>query len=164
MGRAHARLDVVFDVTGAACIAAALWLHLWAAQHAAPHQGERPAPATGPYLHMRHPRQVVYVLVAIGIAALAESDLGLVLIPAVLIAVYRVVAHVENGELARRFGAAHAARCAQVPLVPWPTPGLLRAAAGATPWRALPQERRFVLVTLLLAGLADLSELLPRLF
>ena len=164
MGQGHARLDVLFDAAGAVCIAAALWLHLWAAQHPAPHHGARPALSTGPYVHMRHPRQVVYVLVAVGIAALAESELGLVLIPAVLIAVYRVVAHVENVDLARRCGAAYAARCAEVPLMPWPTPELFRAAAGATPWRALPQERRFVVATLLLAVLADLSELLPRLF
>ena len=164
MGVGDVSLDVMFDVVGAACIAAALWLHLWAAEHAPGDRGAAMPTATGPYRHMRHPRQVVYVLIGVGLAVLAESALGLIFIPAILITVYRVVAHVEETRLAEQFGATYAEYCARVPLVPWPTAGLLRDAASAAPWRLIPRERRFVLLTLLLAALADLSDLVPRWF
>ena len=175
MGVGDFGLDVAFDVVGAACIAAALWLHLWAVQqgravrHApGPPVTDRRAidmrPAAGPYRHMRHPSLVVYVLIGAGLAVLAERGLGLVLIPAILITVYRAVAHVEEEGLAQRFGPAYAERVARVPLVPWPTASLLRDAARACPWRVIPRERRFVALTLLLAVLADLSEAFPRLF
>ena len=158
----HMVLDVPFDVVGAACILAALWLHLWAVEHATGDQPTGSPPATGPYRHIRHPRQVVYVLIGAGLAVLAESALGLIFIPAILIMVYRVVAHVEETRLAEQYGAAYAEQCARVPLVPWPTMGLWRDAASAHPWRVIPQERRFVLLTLVLAALADLSDLVPR--
>jgi undecaprenyl-diphosphatase len=164
LGLRDARLDLLFDLAGIACVGAALWLRLWAAEQAPAGHGLAMPPATGPYRHMRHPRQVVYVLIGLGLAALAESSLGLILIPAVLITMYRVVAHVEETRLADRYGAAYAEHCARVPLVPWPTAGLVRDAAAARPWRALARERRFVALTLALAAAADLSDAIPRWF
>ncbi len=161
LGVGNPRLDVACDVVGGACIVAALWLHLWTRHHARRHG---PMPTSGPYAYMRHPRLVVHLLVALGLAVLAESGIGLVLIPAVLVTMYRAGAHVEEVELARRFGAAWVEHYERLPLVPWPTFRLLRAAVSAEPWQELARERRFVLATLLLAALADLSDRIPRLF
>ena len=102
------------------------------------------------------------MVIGVGLAVLAERALGLILIPAILIAVYRVVAHVQETRLAEQYGAAYDEHCARVPIVPRPNASLLRDAATACPWRLIPQERRFVLLTVVLAVLADLSDVVPR--
>ena len=109
MAAAETLLDLMFDVAGGACIFVGLALRLWAACHADKQSAfPKTLPirfiTTGPYAHMRHPVPLSTLLIGVGLVLLAESGLGLTMIPALLIALFRITIPLEEAHLARRCG------------------------------------------------------------
>lgn len=167
-------MDLAFDVAGVACMLAGLLLRLWAATHADtprlfPARPPTRLVTTGPYAVMRHPFSLATLLTGVGVVLLAENGPGLVVVPAALIAIYRVVVPLEEGLLAARFGRAWADYCARVPSLPRLTPATFAALGqalrgpGSTSWRPLVRQLPAVAGTLALAALAQGSEYLPHL-
>ena len=167
-------LNVLIHVVGVLCVTTGLALRLWASAHRDP----RPLiPArvpdrlvtTGPYALMRHPLPLANLVTGVGVALIAESTMGLLVIPVVLIAIYRLTAPVEDAWLAERFGAAYAEYAGRVPGLPrialasfaavWSAIGSLPSVSWDTAVRSLPA----VAATLALAALAGLSDGWPRL-
>jgi undecaprenyl-diphosphatase len=173
--RSAAAADVAVDTLGGLCIVTGLALRLWADAHREPRArlaARLPARlvTTGPYALMRHPLPLANLMTGVGLALVAQSAVALLVVPAALIAMYRLTAPVEDGWLAERFGAAYVDYCARVPALPrvalatvaavWSAVGSLRAASWPSVVRSLPA----VGVTLALAALAELGDAWPRLF
>jgi hypothetical protein len=118
---------------------------------------------------MRQPVLLGTFLIAGGVVLLAESGPGLILIPAMLIVVSRVAIRAEEAHLANRCGREYAEYCQRVPRWPRPRRALLVTAAsavcatGSARWRCIVQELPTVVTTLVLAALAEASELMPHL-
>lgn len=160
-------LDLVCDVAGAAVILVGICLRLSAVRQ----PGLRPSAAgddsvlvtTGPYAYVRHPMYVANVLIGIGIGLFAENVAVLVVIPAVLCLMYRLIVPLEEEQLLARFGPAYERYRAQVPR--W-IPTDLRRKARTRPqsvWTALHLDRRSTLTTTVLAVVAQISESWPHL-
>jgi undecaprenyl-diphosphatase len=167
-------LDLMFDLSGGACIVVGLLLRLWSAHHhGKPTAFLRVLPSgfitSGPYALMRQPVLLGTVLIAVGVVLLAESGPGLILIPAMLIIVSRVAIQAEEAHLAKRCGREYAEYCRRVPRWPRPRRALFVAVAsamcsgGSGRWRCIVQELPTVVTTLVLAALAEASELMPHL-
>jgi protein-S-isoprenylcysteine O-methyltransferase Ste14 len=167
-------LDLLFDVSGGACVVVGLLLRLWSAGHreraaAFPRSLPTRFAITGPYEHMRQPVALSTFLIGIGVVLLAESGPGLILIPAMLIALFRVTIPLEETHLARHCGSAYSGYCQRVPR--WPRPGPTIVAAtrsaiamtGPLRWRFLVPELPGVAMTILLTVLAEADELMPHL-
>ncbi|HEV8585320.1 MAG TPA: phosphatase PAP2 family protein [Methylomirabilota bacterium] len=166
--------DLVFDLSGILCMLAGLALRLWAGLHAdstglVPVRPPARLVTTGPYALMRHPIPLATLLTGVGVVLLAENGPGLVVVPAALIALYRLVVPYEDALLAARFGPAHAEYCRRVLALPRFAPATLAAPALAlrgvdgTSWRTLVRQMPAVAATAALAALAELSEYLPHL-
>jgi undecaprenyl-diphosphatase len=171
---ADTALNVLLHGLGVLCMATGLALRLWASAHRDPRPlipAQLPARlvTTGPYALMRHPLPLANLVTGVGVALIAESALALLIIPAALIAMYRLSAPVEDAWLADRFGGAYAEYAARVPALPrmalasfaavWSAIGSLRSVSWDTAVRGLPA----VLVMLALAALAGFSDGWPRL-
>jgi protein-S-isoprenylcysteine O-methyltransferase Ste14 len=118
---------------------------------------------TGPYAYVRHPMYVANMLIGIGIGLFAESAAVLVVIPAVLCLIYRLIIPLEEEQLVARFGPAYERYRAQAPR--W-IPTDLRPKARTRPqslWTALHLDRRSTLTTAALAVVAQVSESWPHL-
>jgi protein-S-isoprenylcysteine O-methyltransferase Ste14 len=174
MAAANSLFERVLDVAGAVFMLAGLLLRLWAAAHAGRQGLLRVRPpdrlvTTGPYAVMRHPLSLANLLTGVGVVLMAESGLGLVLIPAALVALYRLTVPFEDAHLAERFGREYADYRARVPAFAPPTRATLAAARsalraeGPVSWRSVVWALPTVAVTLALALLAEVSEGLPRL-
>ena len=88
----------------------------------------RHAPAgTGPYAHLRHPQYIAFIVIMLGVLLQWPTILTLAMFP-VLVAMYVDLAHTEEAEARRMFGAEHARYAAQVPS--W-FPAVRRSAAAA---------------------------------
>lgn len=164
----HSALDLVFDIVGVLVIVTALVLRAWASgtlRGAATNkcQGEGLV-TTGPFRLMRHPVYAGNFLVGVGIVVMAESGLGLVIIPAVFFGANRLIVRFEEGNLRHRFGEAYDEYCRQVPR--WLPRRLSTGSASprAFAWSALKDERPAVLVAAALAVLAEVSEVVPPVF
>ena len=160
-------LDLVFDVAGAVVVAAGVLLRLWAVKEPGllrgPDGGTAGLVTTGPYAYVRHPMYVANALIGIGVGLLAESAAALVVIPAVMCVVFRLVVPLEEARLLDRFGEAYTNYCARVPR--W-MPNDLRPKGRSSPqsvWTALRLDLRFALASALLALIAQLSESGPHL-
>ena len=167
-------LDLMFDVSGGACIAVGLLLRLWSAHHVGKQAAFlRVLPTcfvtSGPYAQMRQPIVLGTFLIAVGVVLLAESGPGLILIPAILIVVSRVAIRVEEAHLAKQCGREYTEYCDRVPRWPRPRKALLAAAAsaicttGSARWPCVAQELPTIVTTLVLAALAEASEFMPHL-
>jgi len=167
-------LDVIFDVAGGACIFVGLLLRLLVAGHG----DRRPAfpkllptrfVATRPYAHMRHPVPLSTLLIGVGLVLLAENGPGLTLIPAILIAMFRITIPLEEVRLVQRCGSEYTRYCERVPRWPRPRRALFAAAvsamftSGSGRWQCVVQELPAVVTTLVLAALAEASEFMPHL-
>ena len=163
--------DRVLDVSGCAMMLAALALRLWAAAHAGTRRLVPVRPptrlvTTGPYALMRHPLELANLLTGVGVVLIAQSGPGLIVVPAALIAMYRLTVPLEDAKLAERFGRAYAEYRHRVPVFPRFTLTTLAAtwsAMGGASWRALVRGLPAVAVTLALAVLAEMSERVPHL-
>src|SRR5439155_26650 len=104
--------DGVLDVAGAVCMLTGLGLRLWAAGH---RDEPRVFPArpptrlvtTGPYALMRHPVPLANLLTGVGVALIAENGPALIVLPAALMAMYRITVPLDDAWLAERFGRAY---------------------------------------------------------
>jgi undecaprenyl-diphosphatase len=167
-------LDVMFDVSGLACIVGGLLVRLWAAGHSAtvvnvtvtlPNR----VVTTGPYRFMRHPLPLSLMLIASGLILLAESKPGLILLPALLILMFRVTIPIEESHLVQTCGREYTEYCRRVPVLPSLTPPVIADAASSlvhghrTLWHSIRREVPTVAVTLLLAILAE-TDVIPRPF
>jgi undecaprenyl-diphosphatase len=133
-------LDLVFDATGGCLVAAGLVLRLWAVSHCGAQRWSRQPEAlvvTGPYALMRHPLWLAQCLIVLGIALLAESGPGFILLVGVVILVHRLTVPEEEQRMAERFGRGYADYCGRVPVLPRLTPSALRAVALSPRWGAL---------------------------
>jgi len=161
-------LDAFFDVSGGTFIGLGLILRVWAVRHAGK-QGTAPQPVptrlvtTGPYAHTRHPLLVGNVLVCLGVVLFAEHWPGLVLIPAMLLLLYRFTVPFEEARLAERFGARYVDYRARVSIVPRPTAAMTENAGGRPSWRSVAEELPIIAGALLLAALVEGAELIPHL-
>jgi len=165
--------DVVLDASGAACMLTGLALRLWTAGHR--EQGVVPARpptrlvTTGPYALMRHPVPLANLLTGVGVALIAESGPALIVLPAALIAMYRITVPLDDAWLAERFGRAYIDYCARVPALPRVTLRTFAAvwsamaSLGSTSRRTLVRGLMAAAGTLALATLAEMSERLPHL-
>lgn len=161
-------LDVIFDVSGGALIVVGLLLRLWVVAHAGrqavfPQLVPTRLVVTGPYAYTRHPLSLGNLLIGVGIMMLAESGPGLVLVPSMLILIFRVTVPFEEAHLLERCGRRYAEYCERVPRLPRLTPAMLSAAVHGPSWRSLTQEIPAVTTTVLCAVLAEASEFMPRL-
>jgi membrane-associated phospholipid phosphatase len=167
-------LDLVFDCSGALFVVAGLLLRLWISGHA-PSRGvlvvrlpERLV-TTGPHAVMRHPRLLANLLTAVGVVLLAESGPGLVVIPAALVAMYRLTLPIEDAAFRERFGAAYLAYRERVPSLPRLDRASLAALRsglrelGMTSWGSLARALPAIATSAALATLAELSESMPHL-
>ncbi|PYN20885.1 MAG: hypothetical protein DMD76_22995 [Candidatus Rokuibacteriota bacterium] len=166
--------DGVLDVAGAVCMLTGLGLRLWAAGH---RDEPRVFPArpptrlvtTGLYALMRHPVPLANLLTGVGVALIAENGPALIVLPAALMAMYRITVPLDDAWLAERFGRAYIDYCARVPA--WPRVTLTTFAAVWSAMASLGTPSRRTVVrglvaaagTLALAALAEMSERLPHL-
>ena len=166
--------DRVLDVAGGACMVTGLALRLWATGHrdtpsAVPARPPARLATTGPYALMRQPLPLANLLTGVGVALIAENALALIVVPAVLIAMYRITVALEDAWLAERFGRAYVDYCARVPALPriaLPTFAAVWSAVGSIgsmSWRQDVRSLVAVAATLALAVLAEMSERLPHL-
>jgi protein-S-isoprenylcysteine O-methyltransferase Ste14 len=161
-------LDVIFDVSGGGFVVGGLLLRLWVVAHAGkqsafPHLVPTKLVMTGPYAYMRHPLSLGNLLIGIGIMLFAESGPGLVLIPTMMILMFRVTIPFEEARLSERFGGRYAEYCGRVPRFPRLTPAMSSGEVHVPSWRSLTQELPAVATTLVCAVLAEASEFVPRL-
>lgn len=118
---------------------------------------------------MRQPVALGTFLIGVGVVLLAESGPGLTLIPAMLIALFRVTIPLEEAHLAQQCGREYMDYCQRVPR--WPCPGRALFAAvtsaifttGPLRWQSIVQELPAVATTVVLAALAEASEFMPHL-
>jgi hypothetical protein len=118
---------------------------------------------------MRHPLPLANLLTGVGVALIAENALALIVVPAALIAMYRITVALEDAWLAERSGRAYLDYCARVPALPkialltfaavWSAVGSI----GSMSWRRDVRSLIAVAATLALAVLAEMSERLPHL-
>ena len=166
--------DRGLDVAGGACMVTGLALRLWATGHrdtpsAVPARPPARLATTGPYALMRHPLPLANLLTGAGVALIAENALALIVVPAALIAMYRITVALEDAWLAERFGRAYVDYCARVPALPriaLPTFAAVWSAVGSIAsmsWRRDVGSLIAVAATLALAALAEMSERLPHL-
>ena len=163
--------DRALDVGGGACMVTGLLLRLWAAVHrdtpsAVPARPPTQPATTGPYALMRHPLPLANLLTGVGVALIAENALALIVVPAVLIAMYRITVALEDAWLAERFGRAYLDYCARVPALPriaLPTFAAVWSAVGSMSWRQDVRSLIAAAATLALAVLAEMSERIPHL-
>jgi protein-S-isoprenylcysteine O-methyltransferase Ste14 len=167
-------LDVMFDVSGIACIVGGLLVRLWAADHSATAASvtmtlPNHVVTTGPYKLMRHPLPLSLMLIAGGLILLAESRPGLILLPALLILMFRLTIPLEESHLAQTCGREYTEYRRRVPALPPLTPPVIADAASSlvhghrTLWRAVRSELPTVAVTILLAVVAE-TDAIPRPF
>jgi protein-S-isoprenylcysteine O-methyltransferase Ste14 len=100
-------LSFAFIIGGFYVIAKA-WRVLWAAQR------QRALATTGPYAHVRHPQYVGFILVMFGFLLQWPTLLTLAMFP-VLVWMYVRLAHAEERDASKDFGAAYAAYAARTP-------------------------------------------------
>jgi protein-S-isoprenylcysteine O-methyltransferase Ste14 len=85
---------------------------------------------TGPYAYTRNPMALGMLFVLLGVAFLARSVTGLVLVPAIAVVFYIYLTEFEEKGLVRRFGNRYVEYRRNVPaLIPRLTPYMRRAAA-----------------------------------
>jgi protein-S-isoprenylcysteine O-methyltransferase Ste14 len=161
-------LDAFFDISGGTFIGLGLILRVWAVGHA----GKREIVAqsvptrlvtTGPYGHTRHPLLLGNVLICLGVVLFAEHWPGLVLIPAILLLLYRWTAPFEEARLAERFGARYTEYRAQVPVVPRLTAAMRENVGHGLSWRSVVEELPIITGALLFAALVEGAEFIPHL-
>src|SRR2546430_15418209 len=68
---------------------------------------------------MRHPVPLANLLTGVGVALIAESGPAVIVLPAALMAMYRITVPLDDAWLAERFGRAYIDYCARVPACPW---------------------------------------------
>ena len=151
-------LDAFFDLSGGAFIGLGLILRMWARGHAGrqrifPQRVPTRLPTSGPYRYTRQPLLLGNVLVSLGLVLFAENGNGFVLIPVVLLMLYRFTVPFEEARLAERFGGAYAAYRANVPVVPRWTAAMTATASGKPSWRSVAAEMPIIAAALLLAAL-----------
>jgi hypothetical protein len=115
---------------------------------------------------MRHPLPIANCLIGIGVMLLTESAPGIILVPAVLLLVYRVALPFEETRLSERFGGRYVEYCDRVPRVPHaprPSAAMAEAAARLPVWRCLTIEAPVVAATVAFALLAEAHEVIPHL-
>lgn len=79
--------------------------------------------ATGPYAYVRHPAMIGMLFLGLGVALLANSASGLIMVPAVAVLLAIYLAEIEEKALLRRFGSEYDEYRANVPmLIPRLTP------------------------------------------
>src|SRR5207249_12305555 len=111
--------DGVLDVAGAVCMLTGLGLRLWAAGH---RDEPRVFPArpptrlvtTGLYALMRHPVPLANLLTGVGVGLIAENGPALIVLPAALMAMYRITVPLDVACPAVRFWRAYFDSCARV--------------------------------------------------
>jgi protein-S-isoprenylcysteine O-methyltransferase Ste14 len=174
-------LDAIADWSGACLIMGGILVRAWAAGYAAGQAWPEPLATrrlttSGPYAYVRNPVPLANGLIGVGVVVLAENALGLVVVPAVLIAISRLTISVEEEALHHRFGATYAEYCRQVPrwiprrrAVPSTVPSQGRSMDRPVPadrfaWDGLRSEWPATLNAILLAYVAETSEHLPHLF
>jgi protein-S-isoprenylcysteine O-methyltransferase Ste14 len=162
-------LDVLFDAGGVVLICAGLVLRAWAVANAERlfHWTEAPDAVLvtrGPYAYLRHPMYLGNCVIALGVGALAENALALVLVPTVFSLAYgRLIVPREEARLRNSFGAAYDEYCDRVPA--WVPELRRRGEPGfSLNWRALRREAPAVLGASLMAIVAEVSEFLPHVF
>lgn len=160
-------LDAVCDVVGAGMMGGGVLLRLWAVGHAGRGvtstalQTVRLA-TSGPYAYVRHPVHVAHFLIALGFVVLAENWPGIIVMPAALGVLYRIVIPVEEAFLRERFGPAYEEYSRRVPR--WlPTRSAASDPSGHFSWRSLRGESVAALAVAGLGVLAEISEFLPHL-
>jgi protein-S-isoprenylcysteine O-methyltransferase Ste14/membrane-associated phospholipid phosphatase len=161
-------LDALCDVVGAGLMCGGVLLRLWAVGHAGPGvtsttlQAVRLA-TSGPYAYVRHPVHVAHFLIGSGFVVLAENWPGVIVLPAALCLLYRIVIPVEEAFLRDRFGAAYDDYSRRVPR--WlPARSTAFDPSGHFSWRALRDESVPALAVVGLGVLAEIRSLLPHLF
>jgi protein-S-isoprenylcysteine O-methyltransferase Ste14/membrane-associated phospholipid phosphatase len=174
-------LDAMADWSGAWLIVVGILLRAWAAGYAAGQTwpeslATRRLTTRGPYGYVRNPVALANCLIGVGVIVLAENAPGLVVVPAVLIAISRLTISVEEEALLHRFGEVYAEYCRHVPrwiprMRPAPSiaPPMGRSADRSGPvdrfaWDGLRSEWPATLNAILLAYVAETSEHLPHLF
>jgi protein-S-isoprenylcysteine O-methyltransferase Ste14/membrane-associated phospholipid phosphatase len=153
-------LDAFFDLSGGAFIGLGLILRMWARGHAGrqrilPQRVPTRLPTSGPYGYTRQPLLLGNVLVSLGLVLFAENGNGFVLIPVVLLMLYRFTVPFEEARLAERFGGAYIAYRANVPVVPRWTAAMTATASGKPSWRSVASEMPIIAAALLLAALIE---------
>lgn len=164
-------LDGLFDLSGVACMAAGLLLRLWTVAYAGrqavfPRALPTQLITAGPYARMRHPLPIGNCLIGIGVMLLTESAPGIILIPGVLLLVYRVALPFEETRLSEQFGGSYVEYCGRVPRIPRaprPSPAMADAGVRLPVWRCLVAEAPVVAATAAFALLAEAHEVIPHL-
>lgn len=161
-------LDAFFDVSGGTFLGLGLILRVWAARHAGK-QGLVPYTVTtrlvtsGPYAYTRHPALLGNVLISLGVALFAEHGLGLILIPVVLLLLYRFTVPFEETRLAELFSTRYVEYRARVPIVPRSRAVMLEHASSRPSWRFGAGELGIIAAALVLAALVEGVGFIPHL-
>ena len=162
-------LDAFFGMSGGAFIVLGLMLRVWAAGHAGkqglvPHSVPTRLVTGGPYAYTRQPSLLGNVLISLGVVLLAEHGLGLILIPVVLLLLYRFTVPFEETRLAELFGTRYVEYRARVPIVPRPRAAmLLENASSQSSWCFVAEELGIIAGALVLAALVEGVVFIPHL-
>ena len=152
--------------SGSASSREGLVLRGWAAgtrASIAPAQGEEVLVTGGPYGVIRHPVHAANFLIVLGIVVLAESGVGLVIVPAMLFGASRIIAGLEEESLQNQFGESYMEYSREVPRwIPRRMPTL--ASSDRFSWSALKHEYHVAATVAAVGILAELTESMPHLF